>query len=84
MAARSSLENPAFYSGFESTPKECIEAWVRISLETGNQFTYFHHHLSYMLEKLLPRPERKYFNSLNSTLAVLDFLRDHFQIELNS
>ncbi len=80
MAARGLLENPAFFAGHEVTPKECVKAWIKLSLDSGNHFTYFHHHLSYMLEKLLPKSERKYFNSLNSTPAVLDYLEERFDI----
>ena len=84
MAARGLLENPAFYAGYERTPKECVEAWLRFSLETGTPFSCFHHHLSYMLERLLPRTERKYFNGLNSTPAVLDYLDERFGIRYHN
>jgi len=80
MAARGLLENPAFYAGHELTPKECVESWLRISLDIGTPFPCFHHHLSYMLEKSLPRPERKYLNSFNSTPAVIDYLEERFGI----
>jgi len=80
MAARGLLENPAFYAGYDLTPKECVSSWLRIALDTGTQFPCFHHHLSYMLERSMPRPERKYFNGLNSTSAVIDYLEDRFGI----
>ena len=80
MAARGLLENPAFYAGYELTPKECVESWLRVALDVGTPFSCFHHHLSYMLEKSLPRPERKYLNSFNSTPAVIDYLEDRFGI----
>ena len=80
MAARGLLENPALFAGYSETPKECVESWLRISLETGNQFTYFHHHLSYMIERLLSRHERKFFNSLNSTSTVIEYLDQQFGI----
>ena len=81
MAARGLLENPAFYAGFEETPKACVEKWLRLAIETGTQFSAFHHHLSYMLEGIFSTSERKFFNSLNSTSAVLDYLSDNFGIK---
>ena len=81
MAARGLLENPAFYAGFEETPKSCVENWLKIAIATGTQFGCFHHHLSYMLERIFSRTERKFFNSLNSTSAVLDYLSDNFGIK---
>lgn len=29
MAARGILQNPAMYSGFENTPLQCVQDWVR-------------------------------------------------------
>lgn len=81
MAARGLLENPAFYAGFSETPKECIESWIKFSLDTGTQFSCFHHHLSYMLERTLSRADRKFFNGLNSTSAVLHYLDKNFDIK---
>lgn len=81
MSARGLLENPSFYAGHDITPKECVESWLRIAMDTGTPFPCFHHHLSYMLERLLPRAERKYFNGLNSTPAVLDYLEERFGIK---
>ena len=80
MAARGLLENPAFFAGHDITPKSCVESWLRIALETGTQFQCFHHHLSYMLERSFCKAERKYFNSFNSTSAVLDYLETNYQI----
>lgn len=83
MAARGLLENPAFYAGHDYTPKECVASWLRLSIDTGTQFSCFHHHLSYMLEKSLPKSERKFFNSMNSTTAVIDYLEERFDITYN-
>ncbi len=82
MAARGLLKNPAMFdcAGVTTTSVECIKEWTRIALECGTPFTSFHHHLIYMCESLLPRAERRVFNSLASTAAVLDFLEEHFDI----
>jgi len=80
MCARGMLENPAMFAGFDSTPAECVSRWLRIALDTGTPFTCFHHHLIYMCEKSFPRAERKVFNTLGSTAAVLDFLDRRYDI----
>lgn len=78
MAARGMLANPAMYAGFEETPLQCIRDWLDISLSLGTPFPRFHHHLIYMLEKTLSRAERRIFNSLASTSAVVEYLRENF------
>ncbi|KAF2893762.1 hypothetical protein ILUMI_12412, partial [Ignelater luminosus] len=45
-------------------------------------FQCFHHHLVFMLEKLLPRSKRRIFNNLQSFKDVLLFLYEHFGISL--
>uniref|UniRef100_A0A1A7YR33 tRNA-dihydrouridine synthase n=1 Tax=Iconisemion striatum TaxID=60296 RepID=A0A1A7YR33_9TELE len=78
MAARGLLANPAMFAGYEDTPLECIWDWVDISTELGTPFTCFHHHLIYMLERVSSQPERKVFNSLSSTSAVIDYLQNTY------
>lgn len=43
-------------------------------------FQVFHHHLVFMLEKVLPRRKRQIFNSLKTFSSVLQFLEDYFTI----
>lgn len=47
-------------------------------------FQCFHHHLVFMLEKILPKHLRKTFNNLQSFDAVLQFLYEHFNIKPNA
>lgn len=75
MVARGLLANPAMFAGFEDTPLKCIWDWVDISIEQGTPFTCFHRHLIYMMERVSSQPERKIFNSLSSTSAVIDYLQ---------
>ena len=51
-------------------------------MSTGTHFTCFHHHLIYMCERRSSRADRKIFNALESTAAVLDFLVNNWNIEL--
>lgn len=47
-------------------------------------FQCFHHHLVFMLEKLLPRSKRRIFNNLQTFNDVLSFLYEHFGISPQS
>ena len=80
MSARGILNNPAMFAGYEHTPLECVQDWVEIALETGAAFQTFHHHLMYMLENISCRAEKRVFNSLSSTTAVLDYLKCNYGI----
>lgn len=74
MAARGLLENPAMYAGHPVTPDQCVRDWLDIALARGTSFTTLHHHLIYMLERSLPKSERRLFNSLASTSAVMNYV----------
>ncbi|XP_026881416.2 tRNA-dihydrouridine(20a/20b) synthase [NAD(P)+]-like isoform X1 [Electrophorus electricus] len=78
MSARGLLANPALFAGFESTPLQCLWDWVDIALQHGTPFACFHHHLIYMLERITSQPERKIFNSLSSTSAIIDYLQNTY------
>lgn len=80
MVARGLLANPALFAGYEETPLQCVQDWVDIALEQGTPFTCFHHHLMYMLERVTSKQEKKIFNVLSSTSAVLDYLRDNYGV----
>ncbi|OCT87294.1 hypothetical protein XELAEV_18020992mg, partial [Xenopus laevis] len=67
--------------GYEETPLACMQDWVDIALEHGIPFTCLHHHLMYMTEKITSKQEKRIFNVLSSTSAVLDYLRDHYGIQ---
>lgn len=81
MSARGILQNPAMFSGCNRTPRECVELWIRISLESGVLFATFHHHLVFMLERVLPKPLRREFNTMNNFPDVVNFLNDYFQFD---
>ena len=80
MSARGILDNPALYAGYSHTPLECVRDWVALSLGTGVTFTQFHSHLIHMLDKVTARTEKRVFNTLSSTPAVLDYLEYHYSI----
>ncbi|KAJ8681520.1 hypothetical protein QAD02_017312 [Eretmocerus hayati] len=80
MVANGLLSNPALFSGFLTTPLECIQDWLDITTRLDTQFMCMHHHFIYMLEKVLPKKERLVFNVLNNRQDVLDFLEQKFSI----
>lgn len=70
----------AMFAGFSETPIECIKDWIKLALETGVSFTHFHHHLIYMCEKNMSRVDRRYFNALSSTTAVIDYMENYLSL----
>lgn len=87
MAARGILQNPAMYDraySDELVPLQCVQDWVDISLKCGVTFSNFHHHLMYMLERVLAKTERRVFNTLTSTPAVLEYLKHNYGITYNN
>ncbi|KAG1680892.1 tRNA-dihydrouridine(20a/20b) synthase [NAD(P)+]-like [Nymphon striatum] len=81
MAARGMLENPAMFAGYSHTPACCVQDWLRIALEHGTPFTCLHHHLIFMLDKVMSKSERKIFNVLSSTASVIDYLQENYDIK---
>ena len=77
MCARGLLENPALFANYATTPVQCIKDWLNISLEYGTSFGYFHQVLSQMLQGVLSKSERRYFNTLISTSSVIDYLNEN-------
>ncbi|KAF9283616.1 tRNA-dihydrouridine(20a/20b) synthase [NAD(P)+]-like protein [Linnemannia elongata] len=82
MSARGILENPALYAGHTVTPWECIEDYVDLALSYGTNAFIFHHHLMYMFEKAMSNAEKRTFNSLTTTPAILDYLEEHYGLDI--
>jgi len=82
MAARGLLKNPALFSGASVTPWECVEQYVKAALEYGTTTFIFHHHLIFMLKKIMSNAEKKKFNVLSSIPAILDFLEEHYNLTI--
>lgn len=63
--------------------KYCLESrHVALIPEKPDNLTFqcFHHHLVFMLEKLLPRNKRRVFNNLQTFSAVLTFLEEELNV----
>lgn len=87
MAARGILANPTLFSGeYETTPLQCVQNWVDLAFEADTRITFqcFHHHLTFMMEKLLRRRDRVVFNSFSKKEQVFQFLREKLDIVPNA
>ncbi|XP_011873690.1 PREDICTED: tRNA-dihydrouridine(20a/20b) synthase [NAD(P)+]-like isoform X2 [Vollenhovia emeryi] len=84
MSARGILSNPALFSGYSATPLTCVQDWLDITSTIPTEFQCFHHHLVFMLEKILPRKDRVLFNSLQSKSSVLGFLESYYGVKPNA
>lgn len=83
MAARGMLTNPTLFSGkYEQTPLSCVQEWVNLGYASNERITFqcFHHHLTFMMEKILKKKERTLFNSLGRKELVYEFLNEKFGI----
>ena len=74
MVAQGLLNNPALFTGCDSTPKECIQKFIELSLKNGTNHYIFHHHLMYMAASMMTKQEKKVFNQLPTIPAILDYL----------
>ncbi|CAG8841199.1 12409_t:CDS:2, partial [Gigaspora margarita] len=81
MTARGILKNPALFAGCESTPWECVDRFIKLSLGLGTTHYIFHHHLMYMFEDFMSNAERKTFNTLTSIPAIVDYLGEHYGLQ---
>ncbi|XP_058807893.1 tRNA-dihydrouridine(20a/20b) synthase [NAD(P)+]-like [Phymastichus coffea] len=81
MVASGILTNPALFAGYAATPTECIQDWLDITSIMDIQFLSMHHHLVFMLEKVLTKKEKLIFNVLNNKNDIYAFLKDRFNIE---
>lgn len=80
MCAQGLLNNPALFAGYKKTPLKCVQDWINIAISYGTPFVTLKHHLVFMLEQVLPRHEKKVFNNLLTTPAVLDYLENNFGV----
>jgi tRNA-dihydrouridine synthase 4 len=51
-------------------------------MQLGVGFQSFHQHLIFMLEGVMSKADRRIFNSLSSTAAVIDYLTDNYNVPL--
>lgn len=82
MAAQGLLTNPAMFMNENYTPITCIQDWIDICHSQKKPVTFqcFHHHLVFMMEKILKKKQKQIFNNLSTCSLVYDFLEETFGI----
>ncbi|RVE42182.1 hypothetical protein evm_013173 [Chilo suppressalis] len=78
MAASGILTNPALFSGVSKTPLSCVQLWRDLKDKDSNKITFqcYHHHLVFMLEKVLTKQQKQIFNHLSSFKSVDNYLNE--------
>ncbi|KAJ8732740.1 hypothetical protein PYW07_015339 [Mythimna separata] len=79
MAASGLLTNPGLFSGATRTPLSCVKMWMDMKDKDSDKITFqcYHHHLVFMLEKVLTKQEKLVFNHLSTFETVDNFLNEY-------
>ncbi|KAF9415012.1 hypothetical protein HW555_007279 [Spodoptera exigua] len=79
MAASGILTNPGLFSGATKTPLSCVKMWKDMKDKESDKITFqcYHHHLVFMLEKVLTKQQKQVFNHLSTFESVDKFLNDN-------
>ncbi|CAH0627130.1 unnamed protein product [Chrysodeixis includens] len=85
MVASGILTNPALFSGATTTPLSCVKMWIEMKDKESDRLTFqcYHHHLVFMLEKVLTKQQKQVFNYLSTFESVDQFLYDHLFNSVN-
>lgn len=78
MAVRGVLSNPALFAGFKQTPWAAIELFWDYASGYGLPFRITQHHLSEMLDKVIPRKIIKQMNETNCLVDMIDWFDKNF------
>ncbi|XP_023953993.2 tRNA-dihydrouridine(20a/20b) synthase [NAD(P)+]-like [Bicyclus anynana] len=86
MSASGILNNPALFNGYNKTPLSCIKQWMDLKDKSGDKLTFqcYHHHLVFMLEKILTKKQKQEFNYLSTFESVDNFLYKHIINDCNT
>lgn len=81
MAASGILSNPAMFSGADRTPWSVIKMWMDLKNRGSDRITFqiYHHHLVFMLEKVLSKQQKLIFNHLSSFEDVDQYLSEFIE-----
>lgn len=82
MSARGILSNPGLYAGHQQTELQVVQDWIDLCDSVGDAITFqcFHHHLTFMMDKMIRKKVRVDFNNFTTKQQVLDFLEEHFGV----
>lgn len=78
MAVRGVLANPALFAGFEKTPWAAVELFWDLATSYGLPFRITQHHLSQMLDKVIPRKYLREMNEKTCLVDTIDWFDSHF------
>lgn len=81
MAASGILTNPALFSGAHRTPLSCVKLWQTLKDKDNQRITFqcYHHHLVFMLEKVLTKQQKQVFNHLSTFESVDEYLNKYLE-----
>lgn len=76
MAASAILTNPALFSGTNRTPHSCVKVWMDLKDKARDKINFqcYHHHLVFMLDKLLTKTQKNEFNTLSTFECVDEYV----------
>lgn len=78
MAVRGILSNPGLFAGHENTPWGAVEIFWDLATSYGLPFRITQHHLSQMLDKVIPRKQLKEMNECNTLIDMVDWFDSNF------
>ncbi|ABN68330.2 dihydrouridine synthase [Scheffersomyces stipitis CBS 6054] len=78
MSARGILSNPALFAGYKKTPWAAVEFFWDLATSYGLPFRIIQHHLSEMLDKVIPRKSLKEMNETTCLIDMIDWFDTHF------
>lgn len=81
MSVRGALANPGIFAGYDKTPFKAIELFWYFAMEYGLPFRLLQHHMNEMSSFELTRRERTSMNSCRSTVELLDWFDQHFDLK---
>lgn len=79
MVASAILANPTLFSGTDRTPLSCVKLWMDLKDKASDKITFqcYHHHLVFMLDKLLTKAQKNEFNILSTFECVDEYIQKH-------
>lgn len=81
MAVRGILANPALFAGYDKTPWMAVEIFLHLATSYGLPFRITQHHLSEMMDKMLPRKVLKEMNEKTNLIDLIDWLDATFYVK---